>query len=167
MKLVVVYTGNGEGKTSAAFGHVLRALGQGKKCVIIKFLKGRKSGEDVIEKISGNKVKIYDFGTKKFVFKPSEKDKERAKSALRFAKEVFEKEKPFLLVLDEINVVIKLGLLTQKEVLEFLESIKKGIIILTGRGKHKKIENIADIVTEFREIKHDFPKRKASKGFEY
>ncbi len=167
MKLVVVYTGNGEGKTSAAFGHVLRALGQGKKCTVIKFLKKRKSGEDVIERLAKDKVKIYQFGTKKFVLKPAKKDKEMVKNALEKAKEILEREKPFLLVLDEINVAVSLGLLEEKEVIDFLKKIKSGIIILTGRGRNKKIENLANIVSEFREIRHDFPKRKATRGFEY
>ncbi len=167
MKLIVVYTGNGEGKTSAAFGHVLRALGQGKKCAVIKFLKPRKSGEDVIEKLSEGKAKIYNFGRKGFVAKPAEKDKELAKKALKKAEEIVKREKPFLLVLDEINVAMSLGLLKEDEVIEFLKNVKKGIIILTGRGRNKKIEKLANIVTEFREIKHDFPKRKATKGFEY
>lgn len=166
MKLIVIYTGNGEGKTSAAFGHVLRAIGQGKKCVVIKFLKGRKSGEDILETLS-DKVKIYKFGKRKFVTTPSENDKKLAKKALEKTKEIVKKEKPFLLILDEINVAISLGLLTQNEVLDFLNEIKKGIIILTGRGRHKKIEKVADIVTEMREIKHDFPNRKATKGFEF
>lgn len=167
MKLIIVYTGEGEGKTSAAFGHVLRAIGHGKKCVVIKFLKGKKSGEDVIEKLASKKVKVYRFGKKRFVIKASENDKQLARKALEKAKEILEKEKPFLLVLDEINVAISLGLLTEKEVVDFLREVKKGIIILTGRGRHRKIEKLADIVTEMREIKHDYPKRKATKGFEY
>ena len=167
MKLIIVYTGEGEGKTCAAFGHVLRALGRRKKCVVIKFLKPNKSGEDVIEKLANEKVKIYRFGNKRFITKPSCNDIKLAKKALEKAKEVLKKEKPFLLVLDEINVAISLGLLTEKEVIEFLKEVKNGIIILTGRGRHKKIEKLADIVTEMREIKHDYPKRKATKGFEY
>ena len=167
MKLIIIYTGEGEGKTSAAFGHILRAFGQGKKCAVIKFLKERKSGEDIIEKFSENKVIIYSFGRKSFVLKPSKKDKELAEKALEKAKEIMKNEKPFLLVLDEINVAISLGLLEENEVIEFLKKIKQGIIILTGRGRHKKIEKLANIVTEMREIKHDYPKRKATKGFEY
>ncbi len=166
-KLLIVYTGNGEGKTSAAFGHVVRALGHNKKCIVIKFLKKRKSGEDFLQEAFPELVKIYHFGRESFVKKASKKDRELARNALCFAEEICKKEKPFLLVLDEINVAISLGLLSESEVVEFLEKIKAKVVIVTGRGRCKRIEKLANIVTEMREVKHDFPKRKATKGVEY
>jgi cob(I)alamin adenosyltransferase len=168
MKLIIVYTGNGEGKTCAALGHALRAAGHDKKCVMIQFLKGRENiGEYKAQKLLKDYFKIYQFGSKKFVTKVTEKDREMAKKALEFAKELYKKEKPFLLILDEINVAISMGLLKVEEVIEFLNSVKRGIIILTGRNAPRELKEMADIVTEMREIKHDFPKRKAVKGFEW
>ncbi len=166
-KLLIIYTGNGEGKTSAAFGHVVRALGYNKKCVVIKFLKKRKSGEDFLQEAFPELVKIYHFGKKRFVKKTSKKYRELIKNALCFAGEICKKEKPFLLVLDEINVAINLGLVGESEVIKLLEKIKARVVILTGRGRCKRIEKLANIVTEMRDIKHDFPKRKATKGVEY
>ncbi len=167
MKLIVVYTGDGEGKTTASLGHILRALGYGKKCIMIQLLKGRKTGEVLFQEKYGENFKIYQFGTENFVIKPTEEDKKRAKEALRKTKEIYDLEKPFVLVLDEINVAISMGLVEEDDVIELLESIPEGIIILTGRGMHKKIIEKADIVTEMKEIKHDYPKRQATEGFEF
>ncbi len=167
MKLIVVYTGDGEGKTTASLGHILRAIGYEKKTVMVQFLKGRDTGEVLFQKKFPELFKIYQFGTENFVIKPTEDDKKRAKEALEKTKEIFQKEKPFILVLDEVNVAISMGLLSEEDVVKFLEEVEEGIIILTGRGLHKKIVEKADIVTEMKEIKHDYPKRQATEGFEY
>ncbi|MCD6547699.1 MAG: cob(I)yrinic acid a,c-diamide adenosyltransferase [Nanoarchaeota archaeon] len=165
--MLYVFTGNGKGKTTAAIGTAIRALGYGKKVIIIQFMKKRDSGEKRFFK--KHNYEFYQFGTKKFVNlkKPSKKDEEEAKKALEFAKKKI-KEKPFLMVLDELNVAIAAKLLDLKDVLTFLKQAKGVNIIITGRYAKKEIIEIADLVTQMKEIKHPFKKGKlAKKGLDY
>ncbi|MCD6476809.1 MAG: cob(I)yrinic acid a,c-diamide adenosyltransferase [Candidatus Aenigmarchaeota archaeon] len=153
--MIYVYTGLSACKTTSALGLCLRALGHGKKVVIIQFMKGRK---DIGEYKIRNKLKnyeIYQFGRKEFVNlnNPSKKDKDLAKKGLEFAKTII-KNKPFIMVLDEINLAIKVGLLNEKDVLDFLDNIPKNVnVILTGRYASKKIIKKSDIAIETRELK--------------
>jgi len=169
MAEIHVLTGNGAAKTTAALGVSLRALGHGKKVVFIQFMKARPTGEARIAKKLGKNFIFKQFGTKKLVNlkNPSATDKKFAKQALEFAKKVAKKEKPFLLVLDEINIATKFGLLDKKEVLEFLQSLPKDMFVyLTGRYAPKEFIKIADYVTVVKPKK--YPKAmKARKGIEY
>lgn len=168
---IYLWTGNGWGKTTSALGVALRAIGHGKRVVIIQFMKGRKDiGEYKVRKRLKPNYEIYQFGRRGWVDlkNPSKKDKELAHQGLEFAKKIV-KTKPFLLILDEINLAVAVGLLSLKEVLEFLDSIPKTITVyLTGRYAPKELMNRADYVTEITAIKH--PKihlRKAKKGIDY
>ncbi len=148
------YTGNGEGKTSAALGKSLRYLGNSKKVIIIQYMKGRKTGELNFQ----NKLehyRIYQFGAKSFIDADSlkEKDKSLAKKGLEFISEAV-MQKPKLLILDEINTAVSYGLLTSKEVVEKIKKVPKSIdIILTGRDSPNALINISDCVMEIKEIK--------------
>ena len=165
-----IYTGPGQGKTQAALGLALRALGRGYKVCIIQFMKGRLSGENLIAKKLAPDYEIYQFGKPGFIKKGegTAEDKKLAKQGLDFAKKILAK-KPDLLILDEINVALDFGLLKLAEVIKFLNINHKGTeIILTGRNAPKKICEIADLVTYMKDEKHYFKSGVgAREGIEY
>jgi len=171
MGLVYVFTGKGKGKTSAAFGTAMRFLGYGKRVVVIQFLKGRESGEVLLRKELRN-MDVVQFGGGNFVDlrNPSKKDIERAKEAMFYAGKVLHRvDRPDLLVLDEVNVALSSGMISEREVLELIEKLpEKTHLILTGRDAPRGVMERADLVTEMRDVKHPFAKgRKAEKGLEY
>lgn len=157
--MIEVYTGEGKGKTTAAFGLALRALGNGKKVVIVQFMKGRK---DVGEFRMGAKLQgleIHQFGRPEFVdpMNPLPIDFELAKEGLKFAQRVLKERAPDLLILDEVNVALKFGLLKTSDVIALLKGAPKSMeIVLTGRGAPKEIIEKADLVTEMKEVSHPF-----------
>lgn len=152
-----LYTGEGEGKTTTALGLALRAVGHGYKIIIIQFMKGRKNtGEYLIKERLAPEYEIYQFGKQEFVNleNPSEEDKKLAQEGLEFARKSLRK-KPRLLILDEINLAIAIGLIELRAVLELLEEIpNETVVVLTGRRAPKELIKVADLVTEMREIKH-------------
>ncbi len=156
--LIYVFTGEGEGKTTAALGLGLRALGHGKEVVVIQFMKGRKHvGEYQVQSILKN-YEVYQFGKEQFVDlnKPDKEDYELARKGLEFAKEMIKRE-PEVLILDELNVVLSVGLLEIKDVLKILKNVPKNmLVILTGRDAPEEIIKIADMVSEVKKIKHPF-----------
>lgn len=170
MGLIYLWTGEGAGKSTSAFGTALRAVGHKKKVVIIQFLKGRKNvGEYKVAKLLKPYYKIYQFGRRQFVNlrKPTKRDRELAKAGLEFARKVLREKKPFLLILDEINLAAAAGLLDIDEVINLLNSApKRTTIYLTGRYAPKKLIERADVVNEIREVK--YPKHiKARAGIQY
>ena len=167
--MIHVYTGNGKGKTTAALGLALRAAGNGLKVYIGQFLKGRAYGELRALKKFKN-IKIEQFGSVCFVGKkPSQKDVELAKKGLEKSRKILSKKIYDLVVLDEINVALRLGLLDLEEVLAMIRKIpKKTELVLTGRYAPKKIIKAADLVSEIKEIKHYFKKGvKCRRGIEF
>jgi cob(I)alamin adenosyltransferase len=171
-KNVYLWTGNGWGKTTSALGVSLRAIGHGYNVVIIQFMKGRKDiGEYKIRNRLKPNYQIYQFGRKKFINlkSPSVHDKELARKGFEFAKQVV-KKKPKLLILDEINLAIRTGLLGVDEVINFLDKIPGDVTVyLTGRYAPKKLVQRADYVTKINAVKHP-PIRKgqpAKRGIDY
>lgn len=166
---IYVWTGPGAGKTTNALGLALRAIGHDQKVVIIQFLKGRKGiGEYKIKDKFDSNYEIHQFGTEEFIDpeNPREKDYELAKEGLRFAKEALKKE-PNLLILDELNYILKYGLLNIEEVLDILEDIpEKTTIVITGRGAPRKLKEIADYVNVIIDIKTP-DEIKPKKGVQY
>lgn len=161
---IIVFTGDGKGKTTAALGCALRAIGYGKKVIMIQFLKKGEYGE-IKAAIEG--LRIMQFGKREFITKAEEEDKEMAKKGLKAAKEAL-KEKPFILILDEINVAMAMDVLEIKEVLEVLKERGESHVILTGRNAPKEIIEMADLVTEMKKIKHYYDEGiKAIEGLEY
>lgn len=147
---IYLWTGNGWGKTTSAIGAAIRAAGHGYKTEIIQFMKGRKYriGEyRELKKIK--KINITQFGRTGWVNlrKPSKIDYVLAKEGFEYAKKADKKE-PFLLILDEINLAVKIGLLNEKEVLNFLSKAKSKHIYLTGRYATKELIKKADFVNE-------------------
>ncbi|MEM0240845.1 MAG: cob(I)yrinic acid a,c-diamide adenosyltransferase [Candidatus Nezhaarchaeales archaeon] len=166
-----VYTGDGEGKTLTAFGLALRAIGHGFKVIIIQFMKGRKDvGEYKIKDRLQPEYEIYQFGREEFVDlnNPQPIDYELARKALEFAEKALER-KPKVLVLDEINLAAAIGLVKVEEVLKLLEKVpEETVVVLTGRRAPKEFIEIADLVTELKEIKHPYRFGvEARKGIEY
>jgi cob(I)alamin adenosyltransferase len=167
---VYLWTGPGWGKTTSALGAAIRSIGHGYKVTVIQFMKGRKDriGEYHVRKKLGSKYEIKQFGRPGFVklSKPSSKDKELAKKGLEFAKKAA-KKKPFMLVLDEINLAVAVGLLDEKEVIKFLDKVpSKTHVYLTGRKATAGLRKRADFVNEV--IMRKGPKKlKGEKGIDY
>lgn len=152
-KQVYLWTGDGWGKTTSALGASLRAIGHSKKVVFIQFMKCRKDiGEYRIKKKLGRKFEMHQFGRAGWVDlkKPKEEDKKLAQKALAFAEQKA-KEKPFLLILDEINVAVAIGLIKEKEVVDFLNQVPSAVhVYLTGRWATaglKKRANWVNVIT--------------------
>lgn len=171
MGLIYLWTGEGAGKTTSALGVALRAVGHGKKVVVVQFLKGQKNiGEYKIMNRLKPLYEVRQFGTKNFVDPKNLRpvDYGRARQGLEFAGKKL-KEKPFLMILDEINLVAAGGLLAKKEILDFLKKVpKQTTVYMTGRYAPEWLKNRADFVTEIRNIKHPFQNGFAAKrGIEY
>ncbi|NPA75209.1 MAG: cob(I)yrinic acid a,c-diamide adenosyltransferase [Euryarchaeota archaeon] len=160
MGYIHVYTGNGKGKTTAAFGLAMRAAGRGKKVCIVQFMKPDNGyGEQISARKLG--IEVYSFGTNKFVNKknPRKEDIELAEAGLKLSREKMASGDYDLLVLDEINVALNYKLLDVNDILDMLKSRpQRTEIVLTGRYVPDEIVQIADLVTEMREVKHYFRK---------
>ena len=167
--MIQVYTGNGKGKTTAAFGLALRAAGAGLKIYIGQFIKGKYYSElNSLRKIKN--IRIEQFGRGCFIKKmPTKKDSEFAQTGLEKIKKVVSQGAYDLVILDEINVALKLNLVKLKDVLSLIKKTPKNIeLILTGRCAPTAILKTADLVTEMKAIKHYYKKNvNARRGIEF
>ena len=169
--LVQVYTGDGKGKTSAAFGLALRAVGRGLKVYIIQFIKGGFDYGElyIVDKLPNLTLKA--FGRGRFITeKPPEKeDMNLAQEALALAEEVVRNGEYDIVILDEINVALNLRLISLEKILELIKNKPQHVeLVLTGRYAPPEIIETADLVTEMREVKHPFNKgHQARKEIEY
>lgn len=173
--MLYIFTGNGKGKTTAALGQALRAVGEGKKVLMVQFIKGPwKSGEDFLAEGLGPHFKLVKMG-KGFVgimgdTLPREEHEQAAREALNFAKKESESGNWDILILDEVANAIALGLISKESVLELinLSTSKLEHLILTGRDAPQELIDRADLVTEMRDIKHPYHQGvKAKRGLEY
>ncbi len=158
--MIQVYTGNGKGKTTAAIGQAIRALGQGFKVLIIQFMKGEEYGEIRVLKNLPN-IEVRQFGRPTFVKKgkPEEADIRLARAGLKFAEDKIKEGSVDMLILDELNVAIDYGLLSLTNVLPILQRAPKDMeIVITGRYAPDELMAIADLVSEIKEIKHPLRK---------
>ena len=170
--LIIINTGQGKGKTTAALGIALRTLGHNQKVAIIQFIKGGwEPGESLALKVFGDKLKFHAFG-EGFTWETQDRNKDinlvtsSWKKALSYIKDPNYK----LIILDEIILAIKLGYIDENEIINGI-NLRPELthVVLTGRGASKKIIDSADLVTEMKLIHHPFREQgvKAQEGIEY
>ncbi len=157
---IQVYTGNGKGKTTAALGLALRAAGHGMRTYFGQFLKGQHYGElEAVAKLAPL-ILIERFGREGFLHiteGPDDEDLRRAAEGLRKCRAAMLSGKFQIVVLDEINTAVLLKVLTDREILDFLDAKPGGVeLVLTGRGASQAVIDRADLVTEMKDIKHYF-----------
>ena len=157
--LVQVYTGNGKGKTTAAFGQALRAIGQGFRVCVIQFMKGRKYGEFLAgEKYLPN-LTLHLAGLDSFVMRenPAPLDIELARQGLALARKAITSGDYDMVILDELNVAADFKLIPLADVIDLIKS-KPAVVdlILTGRYAPPEVIALADTVSEIREVRHHY-----------
>ena len=157
--VLVFLTGNGKGKSSSAFGMVLRALGHGQKVGVVQFIKGnRETGEALFLRNLHPEVNYYQMGTG-FTWETQdrEKDIEAAKKAWEIAQNMLTNDSYQLVVLDEITYMLGYRYLDTDVVLQALSNRpKEQSVVVTGRGGGRDLRELADTVSEVKEIKHAF-----------
>lgn len=170
--LILLFTGNGKGKTTAALGMALRAWGHGMRVLVIQFIKSARveTGERLAAVRLGERFVIRTLG-EGFVFEGEdvERHREAARRALETAREAFKSGEHDLVVLDEITLAIKYGLISEEQVLELI-SLKPPAthLVFTGRDAPRSLVELADTVTEMESVKHHYLQRiEAQKGIEY
>lgn len=165
---IQIYTGNGKGKTTAALGLSLRAICAGKKVFFGQFIKGMDYSElKAVEYLPG--FEIRQFGRDCFIFnKPKDEDILAAKEGLQICKKILSKGDYDLVILDELNIALYYKLFFLDEVIEMLKNkAAKTEVVITGRYAPKELIDMADLVTEMKEIKHYYKAGlKARKGIE-
>jgi cob(I)alamin adenosyltransferase len=171
--LIIVNTGPGKGKTTAAIGTALRAVGQGMKVLMLQFLKGSwHYGELDAVKAFGESFVMKQMG-RGFVkvggAEPDPEDVKMVEAAWNESREAILSGKWDLVILDEINYAISYGMLDPAKVVEALKQKPEMVhVILTGRNAHPTIVELADTVTEMRQVKHAYEKGvEAQRGIEY
>jgi len=157
---VHVYTGAAKGKTTACVGLAVRAAGHGLKTYIGQFLKGRPTGEvTTIREHLGDYIEIEQFGREGFVRGGGSKDEDRrlAQKGLERVREILRAGKHHLVILDEINVAVFIGLVDVGQVEELVKGKPEKVeLVLSGREASPKIMELADLVTEMKKVKHYF-----------
>lgn len=159
---IQVYTGDGKGKTTASLGLILRALGRGWDVLLVMFTKGGHDYGEVYSFLNladciKNKFRIVNAGLERIVYSHNmnEDDKAEIQKGWKIAKNAIINSEYGLVVLDEINIAIDLGLIDLDDVLETLKHKPHGVeVVLTGRNANEKIIEIAHLVSEIKPIKH-------------
>lgn len=168
--MIHIYTGDGKGKSTAAFGVAIRMLGHKKKVALIQFMKKNPDYGEIrfFEKMDG--IEVFQFGTNKLIEpgQPSVEDVVEAREALSIVFRLLNENRHNLIIIDEINVAVAWGLIELSEQKKIFSVATKADIIMTGRSAHPDIIEMADLVTEMKEIKHYYKKNiKAKKGIEF
>jgi cob(I)alamin adenosyltransferase len=172
--LIIIHTGPGKGKTTAALGTAFRAVGQGLKVLMVQFIKGSwHYGElDAAHMLGEDHFKILPMGrgfVKVGAEKPHPEDVRLVEEAWQFASEKIRSGEYDLVILDEINYAISYKMLDPGVVVQTLKAKPEMVhVILTGRNAHPSLVELADMVTEMREVKHPYQKGiLAQRGIEY
>ncbi len=171
---VIVYTGGGKGKTTAALGLALRAVGYKHKVCIIQFIKGSwhygeldsaKRLEPELELVAVGKGFVGIMDDKS----PREDHEKIAEEAIKICKEKISSNKFDVIILDEINYAVDLGLIKVEQVVDLIQTKSEQLdLVLTGNHAKQEIIDLADLVTEMKEIKHPFKSGiKAKKGIDF
>ena len=172
--LIIVYTGKGKGKTTAALGIALRATGYKKKICMIQFIKGSwhygemdssKRLEPEFEMVAIGKGFVGIIDDKS----PKTAHQKIAKEAIRISNEKIQSGRYDIVILDEINYAVNLNLISLEDVLDLIKSKPQNVdLVLTGNYAKEEVIEAADLVTEMREIKHPFQQGiKAKKGIDF
>jgi cob(I)alamin adenosyltransferase len=168
--LVIVYTGNGKGKTTAALGLTLRAAGHGLKVCIIQFIKGAwRTGEALALARFAGQVELHTKGTGFTWTSDPEQVAQAAAAGWQLAIEKVQSGRFDLVILDELTYLLQHQLLTEREVLALIAGRPPGLhLVVTGRAASAALLAAADLVTEMKEIKHPFQSgRQARKGIDF
>jgi cob(I)alamin adenosyltransferase len=169
--IVQVYTGDGKGKTTAAFGQALRAIGQGYRVCIIQFMKGRKYGECLAAERHLPNLTVHLAGLDSFVMRenPAPLDIELARQGLAIAREAIASGAYDMVILDEINVAADFRLIPLDDITDLIKTKPASVdLILTGRYAAPEIIALADTVSEIREVRHHYAAGvKERAGIEY
>jgi len=181
--LVQVYTGDGKGKTTAALGLALRAVGHGLRVCFIQFMKGQfESGEREAAERLAPALEIRAFGSARWgdatkalpgtpwwELPPSDEDRARAQEGLAFAQESVASGRYDIVVLDEVFSTLRRELIALEQVMELLRSKPEHVeLVLTGRDAPAEVLGAADLVTEMKAVKHPYERGvKARKAIEY
>ncbi|OWO93296.1 cob(I)yrinic acid a,c-diamide adenosyltransferase [Rhizobium esperanzae] len=159
--LIIVHTGKGKGKSSAAFGMIFRHIAHGKPSAVVQFIKGAMwTGErDLIEKHFSDLCQFHTMG-EGFTWETQDRARDiaAASAAWEKAKELICDERNSMVLLDEINIALRYDYLDINEVVAFLKSEKPPMthVVLTGRNAKEELIEIADLVTEMELVKHPF-----------
>jgi cob(I)alamin adenosyltransferase len=150
----------GKGKTTAAMGLTMRAVGAGLKVYIAQFMKfGEYSEIKTLKKFS-DVITVEQFGSGQFIIeKPSKKDIEIVRKGFGIVKAAITSERYDLVILEEASVAVKLGLINEQDILSLISEKPSGVeLVITGRHASQKMIQLADLVTEMKEIKHYYKK---------
>lgn len=153
---VHVYTGDGKGKTTAALGLALRAAGAGLQVYIAQFVKGMKYSElDALKRFE-DRITLKQYGRRCFIREdPAPEDIHAAREGLEEARMLLVSGAYQLFILDEANIAVSYNLFSADELVDLVRSRPDGVeVVITGRNAHPKILEIADLVTEMKEVKH-------------
>jgi cob(I)alamin adenosyltransferase len=169
--LIIVHTGKGKGKSTAAFGMVFRALGNGMKVGVIQFVKGKwGTGERVILEKMGDQVTMSSMG-EGFTWETQDRqrDIDAARIAWEKAKELIMDDEHQMVLCDELNIVLRYDYLPVEEIIETLKNKPEmKHVIITGRNAKEELIDLADLVTDMTMVKHPFRGGvKAQVGIEY
>lgn len=170
--LVMVYTGNGKGKTTAALGMSLRAWGQGMKVLVLQFIKGDRTYGELLATARMDGLEIRPLGDG-FITGSGEKDMEShrlaARSALEEARSEIASGRWDMVVLDEVIYALGFKLLREEDLIDIINMKPSGMhLVLTGRNAPQSLIERADMVSEIKEVKHPFTQGvKAQKGVEF
>ncbi|WP_027697097.1 cob(I)yrinic acid a,c-diamide adenosyltransferase [Vibrio litoralis] len=167
--LVVVITGNGKGKTTSGFGTVARAVGHGQQCAVAQFIKGTwDNGEkNLLEKLG---VSFHVMATGfTWETQDKQKDTQAAQQVWQECKKILQDESIDVVLLDEITYMVTYGYIDLDELIQTIENRpKEQSVILTGRAAHRNLIELADTVSEVRNVKHAFEAGvKARKGIDW
>jgi len=167
--LVIVYTGDGKGKTTAALGTALRAVGHGRRVVFIQFIKAWSVGEHEAAKRLAPHLEIFRMGRGFVVGQPTDEHLRAAREALEFVRRCLKEGRHDMVVADEIFSAVGLKLLSAEDVESLLADRPPEVhLVLTGRGAWPSLIERADLVTDMRLVKHPYEKGvEAQEGVEF
>ncbi len=167
---VHVYNGNGKGKTTAAFGLALRAEGAGMKVFIGQFVKGKPYNENLAIARSLKDITIKQYGLDCFIVNsPTKADIKAAEQGFEEMRKIIQNGKHDLVIMDEVNIALYYNLIDTDELIKVIQNKPDHIeLVLTGRYAPAEIIEVADLVTEMKEVKHYYQQGiEARKGIEY